>query len=152
MTATLAPEQNMNPPVAVAHARLAYLPDPLFQMGLSGAARFVMVGRGVHLEHAARPADRNIPLVPHLVDQLALPDRPQSFRRMASCNISLSNDRSATIRFSLAFSSSSCFSRRISVGSKPSYFFFQLKYVAWLMPALRHTSATGIPSVPCFRI
>jgi NADPH:quinone reductase-like Zn-dependent oxidoreductase len=35
--------------------------------------------------------------------------------------------RSATIRFSLLFSSSSSFSRRISLGSRPSYFFFQLK-------------------------
>jgi type I restriction enzyme R subunit len=38
-----------------------------------------------------------------------------------------------------------------SVGSKPSYFFFQLKYVAWLIPARRQISATGIPSAPCFK-
>src|SRR5215212_2600728 len=117
----------MNPPIAIAHARLADLPDPLFEVGLSGAVRLVVVGRGVHLEHAARPADRNLPLATHLVDQLTLPNRLQSFRRMASCSISLSNDKSATIRFNFEFSSSSCFSRRISVGSRPSYFFFQLK-------------------------
>lgn len=29
------------------------------------------------------------------------------------------------------------------------YFFFQLKYVARLIPALRQTSATGVPSFPC---
>ena len=34
--------------------------------------------------------------------------------------------RSATTLRSLLFLSSSCFSRRISVGSRPSYFFFQL--------------------------
>ena len=33
----------------------------------------------------------------------------------------------AALGFSLAFSSSSCFTLRISVGSNPSYFFFQLK-------------------------
>src|SRR4026209_1676897 len=35
--------------------------------------------------------------------------------------------RDWVIRFSLPFSSPSRFSRRISVGSKPSYLFFQLK-------------------------
>src|SRR5215218_1614177 len=127
MTTTLASKQDMNTPIAIAYARLANLPDPLFEMGLSGAPRLVMVGGRFDLEHATCPSDRNVPLTSHLVDQLALPDRPQSFRRIASCNISLSSDRSATIRFSLLFSSSSCFSRRISVGSRPSYFFFQLK-------------------------
>ncbi|AJA11737.1 hypothetical protein SKP52_24480 (plasmid) [Sphingopyxis fribergensis] len=34
----------------------------------------------------------------------------------------------------------------------PSYFFFQLKQVAWLIPALRQMSATGTPSAPCFRM
>src|ERR1041385_4664247 len=111
-----------------------------------------MVSRGVHLDHAASPADRYIPLATHLVDQLALPDRLQSFRRSASCSISLSRLRSATTLRSFELSSSSCFSRRISVGRRPSYFFFQLKYVAWLMPALRQMSATGMPSAPCFKM
>src|SRR3546814_2767785 len=71
---------------------------------------------------------------------------------MTSCSISLSRDRSATSLRSFAFSSSNCFSRRISGGSMPSYFFFQLKQVAWLIPALRQMSATGTPSAPCFRM
>ena len=49
--------------------------------------------------------------------------------------MALSSDKSATSFFSLPFSSSNCFSRRISSGNRPSYFFFQLKYVAWLIPA-----------------
>jgi hypothetical protein len=44
-----------------------------------------------------------------------------------SCSISLLRLRSATRLRSLLLSSSSCFRRRISVGSRPSYFFFQLK-------------------------
>src|SRR5438477_13087989 len=106
----------MDSPIAIANPRLANLFDPLFESCLSGTTRLVVVGRGVHLEHAARPADRNVPLTTHCVDQLALPDRLQSLRRMASCSISLSNDRSATIRLSLPFSSSTCFSR-FSVGT-----------------------------------
>src|SRR5437016_8440234 len=66
--------------------------------------------------------------------------------------MALSSDKSATSFFSLPFSSSNCFSRRISSGNNPSYLFFQLKYVAWLIPALRQISATGCPSAPCFKI
>ncbi len=80
-----------------------------------------------------------------LVNQLALSDRPESFRRRASCSISLSRLRSATTLRSLLFSSSSCFSRRISRGSKPSYLRFQLKQVAWRKPAFRQISPTGHP-------
>jgi hypothetical protein len=40
----------------------------------------------------------------------------------------------------------------MSVGSNPSYFSFQLKYVTWLMPALRQISDTDVPSVPCFKM
>ena len=81
---------------------------------------------------------------------------------MTSCKISRSRVRSATIRLSREFSSSSSRNRFISDGNKPPYLFcgksqcdfysasLQLKYVAWLIPALRHTSATGIPSSPCF--
>src|SRR5215212_9350849 len=96
MKTTFASEQNMDAPITIAHARLANLLDPLFEMGVSGAARLVMVGGRIDLEHATCSSDRNVPLTSHLVDQLALPDRPQSFRRIASCNISLASDRSAT--------------------------------------------------------
>ena len=40
---------------------------------------------------------------------------------MTSCNVSRSSVRSATIFFNREFSSSSCFSRRISVGSNPTF-------------------------------
>lgn len=61
---------------------------------------------------------------------------------MTSCNISLSSDRSATIRFNRPFSSS------ISLGIKPVYSVPQLKYVAWLIPAVRQISSTGVPFSP----
>jgi hypothetical protein len=44
---TLAAQQHMNPPIAIAHPRLANLLDPLFEHGLSGATRFIMVARRV---------------------------------------------------------------------------------------------------------
>ena len=86
-----------------------------------------------------------------MINEQTAASRPYSFRRMTSCNISLSSDKSATIRFSRLFSSSSWRSRFTSLGSKPPNFFFQLKYVAWLIPAFRQISATGVPSSPCFR-
>tara|TARA_B100000609_G_scaffold65997_1_gene52049 strand:+ start:272 stop:526 length:255 start_codon:yes stop_codon:yes gene_type:complete len=68
---------------------------------------------------------------------------------MTSCNISRSGVGSATIFFNRPFPSSICFSRFIPVGGKPAYLFFQLKQVAWLIPALRQISATDVPSSPC---
>lgn len=64
--------------------------------------------------------------------------------------MALSRDRSETIFLSRLFSSSSCRSNFISEGIRPAYFFRQLKYVAWLIPASRQISATGTPSSPRF--
>lgn len=66
--------------------------------------------------------------------------------------MALSRERSATSFFSLRFSSSNSFRRRISSGRSPSYFFFQLNYIASLIPAVRQTSATGWPSAACFKM
>jgi hypothetical protein len=54
---TLAPQQDMNASISVTHARLANLPDALFEAGLSGETRFVLVGGCVKPKH--RLADRN---------------------------------------------------------------------------------------------
>jgi hypothetical protein len=35
-----------------------------------------VVGRSIHRQNSARPADRNIPLTANLIHQLALMDRP----------------------------------------------------------------------------
>src|SRR5436190_9895633 len=117
----------MDAPIAVAHPRLANLFDPLFKGCLSGATGLIVIGGRVEQEHTTRPPDRYIPVATHLINELAPPDRLQSFRRSASWSISLSRLRSATTFRSFEFSSSSCLSRRISLGSRPSYFFFQLK-------------------------
>ena len=88
-----------------------------------------------------RPADRYIPVAAH-------PSTSLRFRTgFKVCGAVGARPDRTTFR-SLLFSSSSCFNRRISVGNSPSYFFFQLKQVAWLIPALRQISATGMPSAP----
>ena len=115
----------MNPSIAVTHARLGYLPDPLLQVGLIGADATIMVARPLRPKHIASPSDADLPGAPNVVDELPPPFRPQSFRKTASCSIALSSDRSANKRFSLAFSSSSCRRRRISDGINPAYFLRQ---------------------------
>jgi transposase-like protein len=121
------PTNAMNAPVAIADPRGANLLNPSFKAGVLATTGFVMVGRTIEFEDAARPPNRDAPIIANRRRQLALASRPYSFRRMTSWSISRSRDRSATIFFSFAFSSSNCFSRRISGGCRPSYRFFQLK-------------------------
>jgi hypothetical protein len=61
-----------------------------------------------------------------MIHHLPLSGRLQNFRRIASCSIALSSDSSATIFFSLPFSSSSWRNRFIAEGIKPAYFLRQL--------------------------
>jgi hypothetical protein len=119
--------------------RFTDLLDPPFQLCRIGAAGFVVVARAVELQGATRPADGNRSICAHPTNQFARPFRLQSFCRTRSVRaftrtngvhtltICRSNVGSATIRFNRAFSSSSCFSRRISSGRSPPYFFFHAK-------------------------
>lgn len=108
------------------------------QIGLATPTKFVVMGGFAEHQNRAGSADRHVPFTTNLVNQLALVGRPYSFRRRTSCSIALSCDRSATNFFSLLFSSSNSFSRRISSDSNPSCFFFQLKYVASEIPGLMY--------------
>ena len=84
------------------------------------------VGRSVDRQRTASTSNAHPPGRPSMIHHLTLPGRLQSFRRITSCSIALSSDRSATIFFSLPFSSSSRRSRFISDGISPAYFFRQL--------------------------
>jgi len=64
--------------------RLTNLFNPLFEGSLPGATGLVVVGGRIDQEHAAGSPDRYIPVAAHLSNELALPDRLQSFRRRAS--------------------------------------------------------------------
>ena len=129
----------MDPAIAVTHPRLGDLPHPLLQVGLIDAATTTVVARSFRPKHTARPPDADLPGAPNIIDELAPPVRPQSFRdpfglqsipridrqTTSSCNIALSRLRSATSRLSLPFSSSNWRSRRISDSISPAYFFRQ---------------------------
>ena len=60
-----------------------------------------------------------------------------------------SSVRSATMPFSLLFSSRSWRSSRSSGIPSPPYFFFHRKYVASLTPIFRQISSIGAPASPC---
>lgn len=107
--------------------RLADLLDALLHEGRIGPTELVVVGRPIKVQSRTCPADRQLPVLPNRVDNLALAIRPQSFRLITSCSILRSSVRSATIPFSQLFSSSRSRSRRISEGISSAYFFFQLK-------------------------
>jgi hypothetical protein len=166
-------QQDVNPAVTIPNPCLTDLPDLLRHGSLIGAAGLVVERRAVKADGATSLSDRNRPLAAHPANQFAYPTRVSqwaplvqahwrtSFRRITSVRmfprtngvhtltISRSSVRSATIFFSRTFSSLSCFSRFISGGNRPAYFFFQLKLVAWLIPAFRQISATVAPSSPC---
>src|SRR5262245_39003644 len=116
----------MNASIAVAHAGGGNLLDPLGQLCLPSSTGAVVVGRALDRQCTASTSNAHPPDRARMIHHLPLPGRLQSFRRMTSCNIALSSDRSATIFFSLTFSSSSKRSRYISDGIRPAYFLRQL--------------------------
>src|SRR5262249_41530404 len=122
----LAAQQHMDAPIAVAHAGRRNLLDPFGQLSLPGSTGAVVVGRSLHRQRSASTSNAHPPGRTHMIHHWPLSGRPQNFRRITSCNIALSSDRSATIFFSLPFSSSSWRSRFISEGIRPAYFLRQL--------------------------
>src|SRR5262249_11332987 len=105
--------------VAISHPCLGDLADTLSEGCLLGSARSVVICRAACWNGSAGSADRHLKRSTHEVDHLASPSRPPSFRRLPSCNTSLSSVRSAPTLRSLPFSSSSCRSFFPSDGIKP---------------------------------
>jgi hypothetical protein len=68
----------MDTPVSVTDARGAALLDPGFEAGLLAATGFIMKGRAIKFEKAARSFDRYIPSITNCPRQLALASRPYS--------------------------------------------------------------------------
>src|SRR5688572_32516636 len=83
---------------------------------------------------------------------LSLRKRRYSFRFRTSLMAAFSSARSAYIRFSFAFSTSSSCSRFTSDTDAPPYLLRHLKNVALLTPYFRSRSATGTPLSASFRI
>jgi hypothetical protein len=68
----------MDMPVSITDARSADLLNPGFEAGLLAATGFVMKGRTIKFEKAARPSDQHIPFITNRRRQLAgHPPSPQ---------------------------------------------------------------------------
>ena len=100
-------QQHVNAPITVTNTGPGDLLDPFGQFSLPGSTGAVVAGRSFDRQCAASSSNAYPPGRSRKAHQLTLPGRLQSFRRMTSCSIALSSDRSATIFFSLPFSSSS---------------------------------------------
>src|SRR5947209_6369931 len=89
-------EKHVDAPISVAHAGLGDLLDPFAEGSLPGPLRTVVIGRSIHRHGAASTANADLPGPANMIDDLTLPGRLHIFRRMTSCSISLSSERSAT--------------------------------------------------------
>jgi len=76
----------MNLPITMADPRSANLLDPIFESCLTGAMRFVVVGRGIDLEDPAVSPNRNISSVARRIDQLALPAKASWHHSIDFCD------------------------------------------------------------------
>jgi hypothetical protein len=100
-------QQHINAPSAIAYTRRRNPFNPFDQLSLTGSTRAVVVGRSFDWQRPASPSNAYPPGRACIVHHLPLPGTLQSFRRITSCSIALSSDKSATILFNLPFSSSS---------------------------------------------
>src|SRR4051794_39818009 len=82
----------------------------------------VVVGRAIEPNDPTGPPNADPIAGAQILDQPPGPGRLHNFLFTTSCNMTLSSDRSATSFFRRAFSSSSIFSRFISDGISPPYF------------------------------
>jgi hypothetical protein len=100
-------QQYVNAPITVANPGGGDLLDPFGQLSLPGSTGAVVVGRSFDRQRTASTSNAHSPGRARMIHHLPLSGRLQNFRRITSCSIALSSDRSAPILFSLPFSSSS---------------------------------------------
>ena len=74
-----ATQEDMDAPVPVADARLENLLDAGFDAGLVATTGFVMVGRTIEFQDAARPPDRHAPCITNRRRQLAAYEQALQF-------------------------------------------------------------------------
>jgi hypothetical protein len=72
-------QQDMNPAISISDPRLADVLDPTFESGLVATLRLVDVKCAIDPKGRTCPPDRYLPVTSHLVDELMLAVRPQSF-------------------------------------------------------------------------
>jgi hypothetical protein len=121
----LAPKQNLNPTISISNPRLRDLSDPQPQGSVVLAVRKVTMGRAPNPNNLASSSLADPIGLFEMLHAVTLLGWLQNFFESTSWSICLSKLRSATMRLSRRFSSSSCLKRRSSDTPSPPYFFFQ---------------------------
>src|SRR6202041_1716489 len=134
------------PPITKALAGVGEVAQlrPKFRVGRPAGA--VTDHLAVSADDRAGPPFRQAHRGPKMRDAFALDGGPHHFFDRSSRSAAASNICSAKSFFSLAFSSSSCFSRLASETSMPPYLAFQLYSVASETQCLRARSAVLAPA------
>src|SRR5215831_8880820 len=146
-----ASEQHPNLAIAIAHAGLSELIDPLPERGAGIPMMAIPIGgpRTAGRSAGAAFADR--------IRRAQILHHHPPLRGPYHCFVStswsmtLSTDKSATNRFNLAFSSWSCLNWRTCSDSSPAYRRFHREKVCSAIPRWRISSATGAPTSACLR-
>src|SRR5690606_6356596 len=122
----LALEQHMQTPVAEPAASPRQLLQPRPQGGRVGTTLPVAHRRPVGFDHTARPPLAHLMHLAQMRHGFPPGSGRHHFFEATSFSMALSSIASASSFFSLAFSSSSAFSRRASDTSRPPYLAFHL--------------------------
>src|ERR1700719_2025322 len=123
---TFSPQHHRQSSITVADPRAGQIPQPHTQFALRIATALVAIGPTRDAHQPASSVFTQLIRLSYLAHQLATLDGLQAFFESTSCKMCLSNVRSATIPFSLRFSSRSCRSSRSSCNRRPAYRRLQL--------------------------
>lgn len=147
----LATQQPSQAAVAESRSSGGELPPTLAERDLLDLHAAVAMAAPRDLHQPTRAPLADAAALPVLANELAaVRGLHRSFRR-ASCRISVSSARSATICSSLRFSSSRDSSRQTSDVESPLYVEPQRRADYWLTPYVRQCSAMGTPAWSRFR-
>src|ERR1700730_15222467 len=123
---TLSPQHYRQSSISVPDPRGGQIPQPHAQFALRIATALITIRPTRDAHQPASSGFTQLIRLSYLAHQLATLDGLQAFFDSTSCKMCLSNVRSATIPFSLRFSSRSCRSSRSSFNPNPAYRRFQL--------------------------
>src|ERR1700739_2439197 len=123
---TFSPQQHRQSPITVADSGGSQIPQSHSQLRLGIATALITIRPARDAHQPASAQFIQLIRLSYLAHQFAALGGLQAFFESTSCRMCLSNVRSATMLFSLRFSSRSCRSSRTSFNPNPPYRRFHL--------------------------
>ena len=145
---TFSPQQHRQSAITIADSRTSQIPQPHTQLALAIAPALIPIRPTRDSDQPASAQFVQLIRLSYFAHQFAALGGLQAFFESTSCRMCLSNVRSATIPFSLRFSSSNSRSRLSSLTPIPPF----------LLPAVKGRFADSMFSAdlpylhPCFRL